>query len=50
MEINSSKHEFFYIAVIVIAPGASTKRVAFGLVSDECAGLAAYATRQLLEL
>lgn len=39
---------FRHIAVNVIAPDASVKRVAFGVVGGESAELTAYSTRQLL--
>ena len=39
---------FPHIAVNVIAPDASVKRVAFGVVGGEGAELTAYITRQIL--
>ena len=39
---------FPHIAVNVIAPDASVKRVAFGVVGGESAELTAYITRQIL--
>ena len=39
---------FPHIAVNVIAPDASVKRVAFGVVGGESAELTTYITRQLL--
>jgi hypothetical protein len=40
---------FPHIAVNVIAPDASVKRVAFGVVGGEGADLTAYITRQILK-